>query len=486
MNRAERIGLAILVTAGVVTVLAHPFPPVNDASSHLATAVALRGVLQGDPAVTAYYAFDATPLPYWLPTLLMQPLLALFEPLLAWRLLMAAYVVALPLSYLWLLRVAVPANTPLALLGALCVFNWAYWLGEASFLLGIPLVFAGYALHLRLQSVRSRRFAGFAVCAALAYLSHVFAVCALLGVIGVHGLLRRGRLTRGQWAAGAVVGATFLAAVYLIVGSHGTDANHGELVFDLAAWRLGAIARFPLGVVFASAMPSVLLVMLLVVALGRGRQIRLDLVAPGLALCALAYVGPAGIQEPTGFEDIGQRFTLWGLLFTLGGLAVPSRARERAALLVVLMAFGAASTFEAWRDHARYQPPAERLAALIPPGARLLPLQDLPASPAAHSLAERLHRFGNHVVTLRGGYGPHVFARAGQQPMRHTRWPDYRRVRDLHVTSDEWAFYDHVLLQTDTDPAAPGVPGLKAHAEHVGSTDGFQLWRIKRARTPPG
>ncbi len=484
MNRAEQTGFALLILAGVVTVLVHPFPPTNDASSHLATAVAFRGVLQGDPTVTAFYAFDAAPLPYWLPTWLMQPLLVVFEPLLAWRVLMAAYVVVLPLSYLWLLRTAVPENAPLALLGAVSVFNWAYWLGEASFLLGLPLVFAGYALYLGLDPLRSRRLVAFVACAVATYLSHVFAVCALLGTIGMHTLLRRGRITRGQWAAAAVAGATFFAAVYFIVGSHGTDANHGELVFDFATWRLGALTRFPIGIVFASALPSVVLVAFLVVVMGRRGQPRWDLVAPGIALCALAYFGPSGIREPTGFEDIGQRFTLWGLLLILAGLAVPERPRERAVMALVLVSFGAASIAATWRDHAVYQAPAGRIAAMLPDGARLLPLQDLPTPPAPHTLQERLHRFGNHVVTLRNGYGPHVFARAGQQPMRHTRWPDYRRVRNLHVTSEEWAFYDHVLLQTDADPAAPRVPGLKTRAEHVKSTDGFQLWRIRRDRTP--
>jgi len=475
VTRSEHIGLALLVLASAITVLAHPFPPTNDASSHLATAVAFRGVLLDDPAVTAWYAFDATPLPYWLPTLLMQPLLALFEPLLAWRILMVAYLVALPLSWSFLLRTAAPQSAPLALLGALCAFNWAYWLGEAAFLLGLPLTLVSYALYLGLERTRSRRFVVFLLAALATYLSHVFALAALFGAVGLHLLLRRGGAARAQWVAAALLALAASVAVYLVMGSHGTDANHGELVFAFDAWRAGAVVRFPLGMSFASPLPAVALV-LFVAALPGRRPLCWPLLAPGLALCALAYAGPSGIQEPTGFEDIGQRFTLWGLLLTLGGLGAPSAPRRRAALLAVFLLYGAASIVGAWREHAAYQGPAERLAAMLPQGSKLLPLQAGPPPPPA-SRAERLHRFGNHVVTLRRGYGPHLFARAGQQPMRHLRWPDYRRVRDLRITTDEWAFYDHVLVQTETED--PRVPGLEARAERIASTDGFQLWQLE-------
>ena len=225
MTRSEHIGLALLVLASAITVLAHPFPPTNDASSHLATAVAFRGVLLDDPAVTAWYAFDATPLPYWLPTLLMQPLLALFEPLLAWRILMVAYLVALPLSWSFLLRTAAPQSAPLALLGALCAFNWAYWLGEAAFLLGLPLTLVSYALYLGLERTRSRRFVVFLLAALATYLSHVFALAALFGAVGLHLLLRRGGAARAQWVA---------AAAYLGCLSIGVNAAGGGAREELA------------------------------------------------------------------------------------------------------------------------------------------------------------------------------------------------------------------------------------------------------------
>ena len=513
MRRAATLLFWLLVAANVVTVLVHPFPPTNDASSHLATAVAFQGVLLGDPALTAWYAFDATPLPYWLPTLLLQPLLALFEPLLAWRLLMVAYVVALPLSWAWLLRVATEANVDavnmgpnadvdavdmgpnadvdavdigassrlLAPLGALAVFNWAYWLGEASFILGMPLVFASYGLYLGLEASGGRRrlalFVGFAVAT---YLAHVFALCALVGVVAVHiGLRWLGRgapVNRAQWAAAAVVGGLFLAAVYLVLGSHGTGANRGEWLFTLETWRFGAVLRFPLGMAFSSVLPAALVVSVVVAVAARG-PVTLDLLVPGLALCVLACLGPLGVQEPTGFEDIAQRFTLWGLLLTLGGLAVSEQRWRQAALLVAVGVYGAVVVPLDFQRHRAFQAPAQTLAALLPAGSKLLPLQAR-AIPEHATLDEAAHRFGNHVVTLRHGYSPHLFARAGQQPLNHRLWPDYRRLRALEVSDAEWAFYDHVLVQSDADP--PPVPGLVERADRVGAAHGFTLWRVRR------
>ena len=89
-----------------------------------------------------------TPLPYWAVALLMVPLQAVLPPLLAFRALVALYVVLLPLSFLVLARAARPPsspagatdNRPLAAVVALMAMNWAYFLGEANFFLGQPLV----------------------------------------------------------------------------------------------------------------------------------------------------------------------------------------------------------------------------------------------------------------------------------------------------------------------------------------------------------
>ncbi len=454
MTRAEWAAMVGLVGIAAVVVLVHPFPPCNDGSSHLATAWIFRELLRGNEVVAGWYAFDAVPLPYWSATLLLQPLLALVEPLLAWRMLMVLYAVALPLSYLYLLRVAVPENQHLAPIAALCVFNWSFWFGEAPFLIGLPLAILGFALWLRAERL-GWHFAAFAGVAVLVYLSHVFALCALCGAVGLRVLQLRFRMPTAQWAGLGLLGVLFLGAVWLVFGAHGTGANNGEVVFDWSLWRLRAIWSFPIGGDTAGTLwPSTAFV----------------------GLVGLAWLGPAGVQEPGGgYENIGQRFTLWALLLGVGGLSFPE-GRPRQALLAAVVALGAVTSYEAWRQHEAYQGPAERVVAMLPVGAKLLALQDLDQD--HFGVAEHLHRIANHVVTLRGGYSGLVFAKAGQQPLRHLRAPDYRAVNDLKVTEAEWAFFDHVLLQSDADP--PRISGLVERAERISATDGFSLWRIRR------
>lgn len=472
----------------------------NDASSHAATAYIAQQLAGGDAFLSEYYAFDLVLVPYWGATGALLALQQVVEPLLAFRLLMVLYALGLPLALLGLLRRDAPENIALFAVAAFAAFNWAYYLGEAPFILGQPLALLGFLLYLQLDeasegrdSRRGLRLAGLIGVLVLTCFTHVFALVGVLAACGADALGRRLRLSMAQWMGGlAGIGLMGLAAWSIFAG-HGTDANQGEWVFDLRPFRLGQVVTHPFrspsgGLHTASLLFGAALVLLLVGphvprVLREGPRALREVVNPvflwpALACLALAWVGPAGVQEAYGFEDIGERFTLLTLLLGVGAVRLSPAPAVRASLLVVLLGFGGLVGWDAWRVHQDYQPRAEQLDALLaqlPEECRLLPLQDEGEWDAVDTL---YHRYANWAVIDRRCYGPHVFARTGQQPLRHLTRSDHRRVEERTITAEEWALYDHVLVQTTRE--APAIEGLAEHAEPIGEAGGFRLYRVIR------
>ena len=493
LTRIEWAVFVVLTGGALTLILGSPWLPMNDASSHIATSVILRDFLRGDAFTTEHYAFGWAPLPYWMPTLLQEPLLSVASPRVAFALVVALYALGLPWALLQLLRFAAPENAFLALFGSLAIFNTAYWLGEVGYLLGQPLMLIAYAVFLRIETFRSRSLYGFAALAVAVYLSHVFALVALLGAVGVMVLVRGRspyRLVPAQLAAVGWTAALFGLAAWLIVVAHGTQANSGEMTFDYSLFHFGLIVTYPLDIPAPrGAGPSLAFVVLAfglllaptVEGLLRRREklsvhVNLPIALPAAALAAVALFGPSGIKEAYSFEDIAQRFTLPALLFAVGAVRFTGTPRRRLIIVSAIFAFGLFRLALAWRVHDDYQETADHVATelldRIPEQSRVLPLMDIDRP---NGSVWRVHRFANYVVPLRHGYSPHVFARTGQQALRHAYFGDYRRVEDLAVSASEWAFYDYVLVQSDRE--VPHVPGLLTHCALVAAVDGFRLYR---------
>jgi hypothetical protein len=473
----------------------------NDASSHLATAVIAERLMAEDTFFVAHYRFEATPLPYWSITVLLAALLQVVDPMAALDVVIALYCLALPLTWLWVLRLTAPDNQLFGLAGAVLMFNWAFWLGELNFLIGQPLLLAGFALFVGLKRWRSMRFLLFCGCAVAIYFSHLFALVGLVTAVGCW-LLRdlvirirkhaAERLVPAHHAAGVICGLLLAGAAHLVLFGHGTAANRGRIVFDFRPYRLAQLAELPLQTAAwgGRAVAALFLVGLAAAVLGplvwgwrRGEQARAGTVYPGLlwpalGLLGLAYLGPAGVEEEFGFEDIGQRFTLVGLLLALGSVRLQGGRLQRVAIAAVLAAGALIKTMDLLIVGRRHDAAARQVSALLlqlPRHSRVLPLFDMEAPDRLDLL---LHRFGNYAVVERHAYGPHVFARTGQQPLRHRVWGDYRPVARLEVSPAEWQFYDHLLVQSDR--AVPRVASLAERAELVGRAGDFRLYRVRR------
>jgi hypothetical protein len=500
VDRVARAAAVMVVAIAIATALVFPFPPMNDGSSHAATAAILAGLVSGDPDLAAWYRFDPLPLPYWLPTLVMAPLVAIVPvdgASWALRILAALVLLLTALAGARLLRDRAPENTVLLPLAALSGFHHAYFLGEVAFALGVPLALLAFAALLRAERVRSRAFAAFSALAGLVYLSHPFALAALGLATGLAWLGRRARepeARRALDAALAIAALLSALAASFVLGGHaalsgeGADpsANRGALVFDPSPGRLALLATHPLGSPTGSDLPALaiagVVALALLASLRRGAAT--PLLLPAAALALLVWLGPAGLEDPYGFEDIGERFALPAFLLGLGAVRLRPSLALRASLLAAVVLFAAFRLHDTGLVHARHHADASRLARLldeVPPRSRLLPLFDVRDEAPEDWL---VHRFGNWVVPLRGGYSPHVFARTGQQPLRHVERGDYRPVHDLRVTETEWATFDHVLVQSDAP--APRVPGLSSRASLVAVAPMterpavFTLWRVSR------
>lgn len=511
---AERLVLLGLCAGLVALVLGHRYLPMNDAPSHIANAVIAAGLWHGDPWLQKYYELQALPLPYWAVALSLFPLQGFLSPLLAFRVLVALYVVLLPLSFVALVRAAEPPagnaepgaasdNRPLAAVAALMAMNWSYFLGEANFFLGQPLVLFALALFVRPFKVRSLRLLGFLLLSTAVYLCHIYALTALCGALFAYALQRlvsrrRPELSSGQWAAAGWAAALFGLGAYFVLFAHGTDANSGGTwAFDFSLRKAAHLLIDPFDSPNSPSRPVLLgfVLALFLVLLGPrlpalrrapratlGQALHWPLLAPALLLLAVAFLGPVGLLRADGQlkeGEIAMRLLLCGWLLLLGGIRLPRAGWVRPTLLGLTLLFGGFKLQDAYRLHhtgeQKIRAVSESLLARVPIHSRLLPLMDFgPDEAVAGDFL--YHRLGNYVVVERQGYSPHVFAVLGQHPLRHRLFGDYRAVSQLTVSPQEWGFYDFVLVQTRHPE--PQIPGLREHADFVAATGDFRLYRI--------
>ncbi len=512
----ERVGLTgveRLVLAGIllstIAIIWSPFRlPMYDASSHIATAVVAERLLDGDVFTRAHTTIDLVPVPYWLTTL---GLLALSwaGPFAGIKILFTIHALLVPLAFHQLARIAFPAAVRWTPLVALTVFGLNYWSGETNFVLGQPWVLLGVGAYLRARRVRSAAFAAFVACAIVAYAAHVFVISALLGALlsltFISHASSRARsipgapeFGRAQAAALALAALLFGVAAYFVLSHHGTSANQGTLLFDLSPKRIGNIFEEPLSSpTILSPGPALLLAVgiaaLWLVSRARDREraggarllagLHLPFLLTGLAFAALVYFGPTGLLEEGGRneEDICQRFGFAAFAFLLLGIRLELSTWGRRARLVLVVAMACLKLADARSLHARVGAAHEEIAhaifSHIPEESRVLPINDVREANARRWTYFFLYE-GNYAVVDRRAYVPTLFARAGQQPLRHVFFGEHRYIFDRKIEASDWDFYDFILVQTKSD--RPSIEGLHERAEEIAAASGFRLYRIAR------
>jgi len=504
LDPAEWWVLGIILFVSVVIIWSGFRPPMYDASSHLATGVIAERILQGDEFTRAHYVLLPEPLPYWLTTLGVLAARGL-DPHVALKLLITLYAISLPLSFYLLARAEAPAALRYTPLVALTIFNWTYWRGETNFLFGQPLVPLAALFFLRSRRVLSWAFAGFVIVALLAYLAHVFILSAIAGVVGLLALfeiLRPGpgssRMPPRAQILGFVLVASLLGlAAYFIFAHHHTSANRGSLLFDFNPVRWGNLFEEPLtSPLIPTPIPAFALALALAAlwissfprsagSLAERVRARINVrfLLVGLAFAALYLYGPVGIVEEGGRreEDISPRYVLVAFLFLLLGTKLKIGPRRRQLLLLLVLLMATYKLSDARAIHRRvgrtYQTIHREIISKIPEGSRVLPVNKYRPPNSRRNAYFYLYA-GNYVVVDRHGYSPSVFARAGQQALRHRFGGEHRSIFNDTLTPEEWDFYDYVLVQTNEEH--PPIEGLDHRAEEIAAAEGFRLYRIER------
>lgn len=515
MSARDRIALALIVAISCAIVASVRYLPMNDASGHVATSMIGLRLLERDPFFAEHYRFLPLPLPYWATTFGMIPLIPLVGPFTALTLLMLAYVLALAPSFHYLMKTAAPENARLSLVAALTAFHWSYWRGETNHLIGLPIAILALACFIRLRDGGTWPFWRFVALSLAAYVCHIYTVTAILISVGalaclslVSGWLgpqRRHRLSKAQWAAGAWLLAVFLAGAYFVFLQHGSSANRGVLRFDLSLGKLG----YYLGVrPFAAETTSYWLACLGFVGLlgavlvvpwvgelkrdakgALAKILNLELLVPALALIAVAYLGPVGIDNPEWSQwgggekqgiSVAVRFVLMGFLLALGAVRLSASPRWNAALTLGVVLFGGLKLWDDWQTHRRNDAEVRLVSrdvlAAVPLHSRVLPLRDMSRPTFFDGLQ---HRMVNYVVVERESYSPHVFAEIGKHALRHVHWGENRSILQEQFGVEEWDYYDFVLVQTDRE--RPRIAGLEERTTALASAGRFRLYRIAAA-----
>jgi hypothetical protein len=499
--------LAVLLAVTIGVIWTGDPPPMYDASSHVATATIARELRAGDPFFTEHWSLAPTPVPYWFTTLALEPLLGFLAPTVALRVLLTLYALALPLAFLALARTVPDGDERLALLAALAIFNWAYWLGETNFLFGQPIAIFAIAALRRARRVASGWFLAFAVLAIVAYSCHVFVLSALLGAVGLGAILTlagrrfpaladRPPLGPGL-AAVAWTGLLFAVAVRFVFFGEAAGSNVGRLVFDLSPHRLGNVFADPLA---SPARTSPLVAAALLLALGvlwllpraghlrrRGLAtlrdaVHLPTAIVGAAFALLVWLGPVALEEPGGIreEDISPRFTMISFLFLAASVRLPRRPLVTVGLGAAVVAFGALSLSDARTLHREqteiFATLRSEIFAKIPPESRVLPVLESRERDPRRTTYFRLYA-ANWLVAERRCWVASVFAQRGQQPLRHRAIGDHRSIYVPEIRANEWELADWVLVQSARE--APRIAGLAERAELVAAAEGFFLYRVR-------
>jgi hypothetical protein len=495
LAQLERVASTLFMAISAGIVIATPLLPMADGPSHLATGVIAKGLLLGDPFFAEHYRFLPTPVPYWATTLLLVPALAVSEPTLALRLVMLPAVVGLPLAFRMLARTVAPENLVLTPLVCATAFQWYYFAGSTSFVLGVPLVLVCFAAFLRLSAGCRRSLAVFAVALAALYTTHVYDLAALVATIGV--LLPLAivwprstplRLRREPVAALLLLALAFgIAASFVLApGERNSGLARPDLSFELWRVRDGMyrVLRTPeigaTGWIYATGMALVLLFGLAVLRHRKapGRVVAACLV-PALFFLVILALGPEVLHDGQGRvlqHQVASRFAIFAVLFGLLAVRLPTSRGWQAAALAVAIASGGIKLAEVWTAHRFHdrqtQQLLDELIARIPTEKRLLPVLAEPSSVPVL----RQHRLGDYVVSERHGYSAMVYAVGGEQPLQHVRGGSHRDVFDRDITDDDWRFFDYVLVQSDQN--SPEIAGLAEHTEPVARSGSFHLYRV--------
>ncbi|MBC8423711.1 hypothetical protein H8E07_06270 [bacterium] len=343
------------------------------------------------------------------------------------RLLMALYVLLLPLSFAALYDALGGTNRWGALFGFLLIYNDPYLVGFTNYLLCLPMVLLGATLAVRLAGRATGGAATGAVLALMAvliYFTHPFGLAplAVLAVVCATGRATRPR--RVAYVAAALVPSLVLLAVWWFGGS-GVEG----VIRLPAAFKLEYLLRTPVLLLEnpddkALQAASILGLALLVAAIvawrrapGDGGPGGLARIHPGwwaTAVFLAAYFAAPFASGATIWLDLRLALFAWvALLLAAGGWL--TRGRSGKALAVALCLVSILGVGRLHRAFDREIAPLFEVIAEMEPNRRVLPILCDPRSEAIEPFYVRnglipfsspYAHFGSHYHVRKGGESP--------------------------------------------------------------------------------
>ncbi len=360
------LALGAAVAAELLLVFLPRYFVTVDGPFHLGVAALLRDILQGHGALALhYYGWHVFPVPNLLPDLALTGLMLVFDPALSEKLLIAGYIVGLPLALLYAIR-AVSPQIWLAFVALPLTFSFAFNYGFYNFSYStiLFLVVAGYALRHR-RELTGRQALTLAGLLVVTYFTHivgfleallfVFLVLAFdLSTAGSGEAEERAAIQRRRIVALALLAPSALLAAWFFLGTK-SDVPAGYAIqprvrLEFFALTLGvtSYSRFEaLWMLLVAAMIAVLVVTVVRLRerpLLRPRASDAPLVFTLIGSVAVVF---APFQVVSGGSFIYQRlalFPIYGIILWIAAYRVPRRLLISAAAISLVAATGLALT----------------------------------------------------------------------------------------------------------------------------------------------
>lgn len=436
MKHLDWLVLAVSLVCVLLPIWIVRYPAAADYWNHLLKARILADY--GNPSLeySRFYQISFLPIPNMLSPLALAMLMKIFPPMLAGKLLLSIYAIALPLSARYLVRSAGVSFRPLEYIGFAMVYNPCFWDGYVDFCLSVAIAqFAiGYWIRTR-EVVRPRNAAAYLTLALLTYFTHFWGFVVLSAVTAMLAI-RESKAKRLLW-----IGSAAIALPLLLIYSHGSGEHlsiyYFGVTYTLSLARnflsLPRLAGLPADAAHLTSAAVLIAVRLALVALliTLAARTRNRLFWVGLALMVGFFLLPNQLGR---MREPGQRTLVFAPALLAAAVAIyPTRRAARAVSLLMLACIGFAVLFtaRAWvakdRDLSAYR---EALMT-IPTHSRVLNVVTL-ASPYLEwpwkLLGSDMYRsenfFGANYNLEKGGLYMHTFTtsvvkvRNGASPIR--------------------------------------------------------------------
>ena len=353
MSRLDWLVLWLLCACVLLPIWIVRYPAAADYWNHLLKARIVADYANSELNYSRYYLVSYLPIPNMAATLMLAFFMKLVPPMIAGKLLLSSYALALPLSSRYLVRSVGNRFRPLEYIGFTMVYNPCFWDGYIDFCLSVAVAqFAlGYWLKMR-GCARPREAAGYLGLTFLAYFTHLWGFLVLFGVTL---LLAIGepRAKRLLWAASALIAAALLF-IYSTCSSERLSIWYFGATYTLSLARnflslprLAGLPADPYHMMSAAALIAARLTLLIMlVSMGHRTKNRLFWIGALLVVSFFLMPNQLGrMREP------GQRTLVFVPAILAAAVAAysPKRLmRGFAALLLACVVLSVAFTARAW------------------------------------------------------------------------------------------------------------------------------------------